>query len=280
MIDLHTHSTASDGTLSPCELVNYAAEKNIGVLALTDHDTIEGLAEATVAAKNAKIQFIPGIELHIAWPTGEFHLLGLGIKSISQELVKIIDLLQKGRKKRNLEIISRMQEAGIDIKITDIKTTNAKTIGRPHIATWMVEQKIVKNHQHAFDRYLAKGRPFFVERKGASLDESIGAITQSGGVPVLAHPLSLYVSWGKMEGVLQNLYERGIQGLEAWHPAARVVECERLEKLARHIGFFITAGSDFHGKTIRPDRAIGKTAGGKTIDDIFWTEELKPALEK
>jgi len=280
MIDLHTHSTSSDGVLSPTELVVYAAKRGVSVLALTDHDTVTGLAEAKQAASKIGITFVPGIELQIQWPTGEFHLLGLGLKTITPELEKIINLLQNGRKNRNLEVFSRMNEAGFDISLKEMmKDYNITTLGRPHIAAWMVDHKVVKNRQQAFDKYLAKGRPFFVERVSASLDESIVAITESGGIPVLAHPLSLYVSWGKIEPVLEDLHERGVEGLEAWHPGAREVECIRLEKLARKLGFFVTAGSDYHGKSVRPDREVGKTAGGHNIEDRFWTDELGPALQ-
>jgi predicted metal-dependent phosphoesterase TrpH len=279
MIDLHTHSTASDGVLAPSELILYAAEKGVSVLALTDHDTINGLAEAKKTAAEIGITFVPGIELQIQWPTGEFHLLGLGLKSIAPELEKIIHLLQNGRKNRNLEVFSRMNEAGFDISMEEmLNDYDIKTLGRPHIAAWMVDHKVVKNRQQAFDKYLAKGRPFFVERVGAGLDESIVAITESGGIPVLAHPLSLYVSWGKIEPVLQDLHERGVEGLEAWHPGAREVECVRLEKIARKLGFFVTAGSDYHGKAVRPDREVGKTAGGHIIENRFWVDELQPAL--
>ncbi|OJF77218.1 MAG: phosphatase [Treponema sp. CETP13] len=281
MIDLHSHSTASDGVFSPSELVNYANKEGITVLALTDHDTIDGLAEAQKTALKTGITFVPGIEIQIQWPTGEFHLLGLSLKSISPTLVKIINLLQKGRKDRNLEIINRMNQAGMDITLEEVsKKYNVSTIGRPHIAAWMVDHGVVKKRQLAFDKYLAKGRPFYVERVGASLDEAIVAIKESGGIPVIAHPLSLYVSWGKIEPILKDIHDRGVEGLEAWHPGARVVECERLEKMAHKLGFFVTGGSDFHGQSVRTDRFLGKTAGNRTIDDRFWLEELQPALQK
>lgn len=279
MIDLHTHSTASDGVLAPSELVAHAVAEGVTVLALTDHDTTKGLEEAKVAASIAGITFVPGIELQVQWPTGEFHLLGLDIKSITPKLQKIIDFLQNARKNRNIEIISRMNTAGINVSIDEIVNTyHVNTLGRPHIAAWMVDNNIVKNRQQAFDKYLAKGRPFHVEKVGASLDECIVAINECGAIPVIAHPLSLYVSWGKIEPVLKDLQERGVEGLEAWHPGARVVECERLEKMARKLGLFVTAGSDFHGKAVRPDRNLGKTAGNQVISDRFWSQELEPAL--
>lgn len=281
MIDLHTHSIVSDGNLKPIELIDYAFEKNISVIALTDHDTYDGNNQASVRAKEKNMVFVPGIELNVQWYSGEFHLLGLGLQNISLSLKEITERLQNSRDERNRTMIKKMKDDGFDVSFEEI-TSMFKTncLGRPHFAEYFVEKKIVKKRQQAFDLYIAKGRPYFVERYGCDLDEAIVAIRDSGGLPVLAHPMSLYLSWGKLPGVLQDLKERGVEGLEAFHPGARVSECLRLEELGKSLGFFITAGSDFHGEKVRADRKIGHTCGGKKIDDRFWFEELKKALAK
>ncbi len=280
MIDLHTHSNASDGLLSPKDLISFAASKSIHTIALTDHDTIAGIPEAQTAAEENNITFIPGIELDIQWPTGEFHLLGLGLKKPSNSLKDIIAFLRKARNTRNEEIVKKMQNLGINFTLEEIiERYDTESLGRPHIADFLVEKNIVKNRQQAFDKYLARNKPLYVPRVGANLDEAIIAIKESGGVPVIAHPLSLYVSWGKIEPVLQDIFDRGVEGLEAWHPGVRVVDAKRLESMAKKIGFFITAGSDFHGENIRVDRKIGKTSGGLKIEDRFWEEELKIHLK-
>jgi len=279
MIDLHSHSTASDGSLSPSELVSYAASKGVTVLALTDHDTLDGLAECGTACKNSGITFVPGVELNIDWPIGEFHLLGLSLKAVSPSLTALLKDLQESRIERNRKIVETMNNDGIPVSFEALsKHYDTKSLGRPHIADFLVKNKIVKTAQQAFDRFLGKGRPYYVGRQGLDLDEAISAIVDSGGIPVLAHPMSLYVSWGKIEPVLTDLFARGIKGLEAWHPGARVAECMRLEEMGRKLGFFITAGSDFHGEQVRKDRKIGHTAGMKKIDNRFWTEELEPAV--
>lgn len=279
MIDLHSHSTASDGSLSPSELVSYAASKGVTVLALTDHDTLDGLAECGTACQNSGITFVPGVELNIDWPTGEFHLLGLSLKAVSPSLTALLKDLQESRIERNRKIVETMNNDGIPVSFEALsKHYDTKSLGRPHIADFLVKNKIVKTAQQAFDRFLGKGRPYYVGRQGLDLDEAISAIVDSGGIPVLAHPMSLYVSWGKIEPVLTDLFARGIKGLEAWHPGARVAECMRLEEMGRKLGFFITAGSDFHGEQVRKDRKIGHTAGMKKIDNRFWTEELEPAV--
>lgn len=271
MIDLHVHTTASDGQYSPSQIIEKAAEKNISVLAITDHDTVAGLEEGKNAAKSHNLTFVQGVELNINYPTGEFHLLGLGLKEISPLLVELLDNLVKNRELRNLQIIEKMREAGVDISLEEMKVHFPDTVlGRPHFAAELVNKKVVKTRQQAFDRFLAKGRPWYVQRVGSNLDEAIIAIKESGGVPVIAHPMSLYLSWGKLPDALQNFYERGIMGLEAFHPGARVTECLRLEELAQKIGFFVTAGSDFHGEKIRADRKLGHTCGGRKIEDEVW----------
>ena len=279
MIDLHSHSTASDGEFSPSELVALAIEKNVNVLALTDHDTFDGIEEGKQAAQNKNITFIPGIELNIQRSRGEFHLLGLGIKEPSTSLIKICKELQEGRLSRNQQIIEKMQQDGFPVNYQELKEMfPTQILGRPHLAAYLVEKKVVKKRQLAFDKYLGKGRPYYVERRAADLYDAIYAIKDSGAVPVLAHPLSLYVSWGKMEETLADLKEAGIEGLEAWHPGTRVGEALRLEEMAKKLGFFVTAGSDFHGPNVRGDRKLGHTTGNRKIEDRFFYEELKPRL--
>ena len=282
MIDLHVHTTASDGQYSPTDIIGKAAEKNIKIIAITDHDTVSGLEEGKIAAKKVGITLVPGIELNIQGGplniNGEFHLLGLGLKQISSSLTDLIEEIINNRLERNQEIIKKIQADGFDLTLEEMEADFPNTVlGRPHFAAELVKKKIVKTRQAAFDKYLAKGRPWYVTRIGADLDDAIEAIKDSGGVPVIAHPMSLYLSWGKLPDALQDFYNRGVQGLEAFHPGARVTECLRLEELGRKIGYFITAGSDFHGEKIRSDRRLGHTCGGKKIEDKYW-EDIKDII--
>ena len=281
MIDLHTHSTASDGTYTPAQLMEYAHARNINAIALTDHDSIDGIIEAQKKARELSMEFIPGIELSIQWPTGEFHLLGPGLQSPSKELLGAIDFLRQERDNRNIKMAQKLQEQGIVITYEEVvEKAGTKTIGRPHFASLMIEKGFIRQRQQAFDQYFAKGRPCYVERTGLDLEDAVKAIKTSGGIPVQAHPLSMYVSWGKMEDTMIDIQMHGVEGLEAWHPGTRVSEAYRLEELARKLGMTATAGSDFHGEKVRADRKIGYTAGKSKIEDKFWYEELKPALEK
>lgn len=279
MIDLHVHTTASDGQYSPSLIIQKASEKNIKVIAITDHDTTAGLEEAKNEGKKLGVTVVPGIEINITFPTGEFHLLGLGLKKTSKSLNNIVENVLKNRTERNLQIIEKINADGVPLSLAELEEDFPDTvIGRPHFAAELVKYKVVKTRQQAFDQYLARGRKWYVPRICTNLDEAIVAIRESGGVPVIAHPMSLYLSWGRLPDFLKDCYEKGVVGIEAFHPGARVTECLRLEELGRKIGFVITAGSDFHGEKIRADRKLGHTCGGKKIDDKYYFQELLRVL--
>jgi predicted metal-dependent phosphoesterase TrpH len=299
MIDLHTHSSASDGDLGPGELVKTAAEKGIRALAITDHDTVSGLAEAEEAARKQGVYLIPGVELEISAGAsglaggerpafgqggasaqnpvvnGEFHLLGLGIRRPSDAFAEALRRQEGARERRNRRVIEIMREAGIAVNYEDIAGfagaaggEGGRIIGRPHFGAFLISRKIVKNQEQAFKRYLGKGRPFYVPKEGLAFREAAVLIHESGGIAVLAHPLSLYVAWGRLPDLFGRLQEEGLDGIEAWHPTAKPRACKRLEELGRSFHLYITAGSDFHGSA-RPDRKLGVTSGGRKIDDSF-----------
>jgi predicted metal-dependent phosphoesterase TrpH len=285
MIDLHTHSRASDGSLNPHELIREAAHRGLRAIALTDHDTIKGLDEAKDEARRQGILFVPGIEIEIEHQgAGEFHLLGLGIGRPSPAFREAVAGLSRRRELRNREILERMHEMGVDATWEELlalargnETQDGGTgsgedagrsLGRPHFAALLVKRGIVKNQEQAFARYLKEGKPFYVPKTGLEFDLAAALIRESGGIPVLAHPKSLYVAWGRLPVLLGELKDRGLAGIEAWHPTAKLRECCRLEELGKKLGLFITAGSDFHGEA-RPDRRLGYTCGGREIEDKF-----------
>ena len=283
MIDLHTHSNASDGSYSPSSLIEEAAKRGISALALTDHDTTKGLEEAAEAARERGVQFIPGIEIEITRKQetlGDFHLLGLGINP-SPEFKAAIEELARLREERNLEMVDRMNKAGIAASYDEVRAMafsmgsktsepehRERSIGRPHFAAFLVKRKLVKNIEQAFFSYLGRGKPFYIPKAGLEFEQAAELIHESGGIAVLAHPMSLYVAWGKLPDFIKNLKDIGLDGLEAWHPIARVSACRRLQELGEKLGLCVTAGSDFHGET-RPGRKLGITAGGKRIDEVF-----------
>ncbi|MCL2192009.1 MAG: PHP domain-containing protein [Treponema sp.] len=275
MIDLHTHSTASDGDLSPQDLVRAAKKRGIGVLALTDHDTLGGLEAAAQEARTQDIGFVPGIEISISWaggegisglgPGGEMHLLGLGLHSPSPGFLAAISELSKRREARNRNILDRMHELSIDATWEEVlEVSGGHSIGRPHFATLLIRRKIVRNQEQAFARYLGIGKPLYVPKVGLAFDQATALIRESGGIPVLAHPMSLFVAWGRLPDLIKALKDRGLMGLEAWHPTTKPKSCRRLEALALDLGLHVTEGSDFHGNAW-PDRKLGCSNKGREI---------------
>jgi predicted metal-dependent phosphoesterase TrpH len=269
LIDLHTHSTASDGSLSPADLVALAAKRGLKALALTDHDTVSGLAEAEAAALEAGIRLVRGVEIEVEWQPGEFHLLGLDLPKAAPGLDAALGFLARKREERNRSIIERMAAAGMDVAWEELAAiSNSAMIGRPHIAQLLVKKRIVKNRQQAFDLYLGKGKAFYESKAAMNLYEGIDLIHKAGGLAFVAHPLSLFVSWTRLSLLFPEWKEAGADGIEAWHPTARRNECARLERMAVEQGFRVSAGSDFHGEP-RPERKLGLTAGDIRIEDRF-----------
>jgi predicted metal-dependent phosphoesterase TrpH len=295
MIDLHTHSNASDGDLSPALLIQEAAKRGLRAVALTDHDTVNGLESAKAEAAAAGIGFIPGIEININWkplsdggispeiyglgPGGEFHLLGLGIRP-SPAFLAAIGELSRRREERNREILDRMRELGIEAEWEDLLAlSGGHSVGRPHFADLLVKLKIVKNRKLAFARYLGAGKPLYVPKEGMEFEEAAALIRESCGFPVLAHPMSLYVAWGHLPDLIQALKNRGLMGIEAWHPTAKAGACRRLWQLARSLGLYVTEGSDFHSAALS-DRKLGCSHKGRQIQDgvLDAIPELLPFL--
>ena len=278
MVDLHTHSTASDGTFSPTELVAEAYKAGISVLALTDHDTVSGVEEAKQAGNRYGVRIIPGIEISVEWYPGELHLLGFGLETENDVLLDLVQYAQGKRQERNRKIIEKFNAEGIPIDMEKLSLiAGGDVVGRPHFAKYLMQEKKVKTLQEAFQKYLAKGRPFYVEKECLSLVESIKAVKAAHGIPVLAHPMSLYLSWAKLPDAVARFKEQGLMGMEAWHSGARYGECIRLQALAEELGLIVTAGSDFHGAN-RKEVRLGHTAHNLPIDDRFYTENLAPAL--
>jgi len=269
MIDLHTHSTASDGALSPGALAAKAAEGGLSAFALTDHDSIAGLPEAEAAATGLGLRFIRGIEIEIAFEPGEFHLLGLDLGPRCEELAAVADRLAASREDRNHAVVELLRSDGVDLRYEELRElAGPGMIGRPHIAELLVRKRVVKRKQEAFDKYLAKGRPYYVRKACVELEAAIRVVHEAGGLAFVAHPMSLFASWKRLRALFEEWKALGIDGVEAWHPTARLVDCERLDAMGREFGFRISAGSDFHGD-VRPDRRLGYTAGQRRIADEY-----------
>jgi len=275
MIDLHTHSDCSDGSLSPTELVRLAATSGLSALALTDHDTVAGLDEALAACRSAHIRFLGGVEFEAAFSPGKLHILGIGLTDWHGRLEHRLIEMREKRTERNKRIIDKMQRAGIEATLADIeKIAVGNVVGRPHFAEFLVQRGLVRTIQEGFDRYLATGKRFYAKRDNLQPAEVVALIREAGGKAVLAHPLSLKVGLRRLAGLIESFKAIGMEGIEAYHANAPLSVAERIAAIALAAGLIVTAGSDFHGD-YRPDRRLGRGAGGRPIGE----EYLKPFLD-
>lgn len=266
-IDLHTHSTCSDGTLSPAELAAHAAEKGLAAFALTDHDTTEGLTEAADAAAAHGIEFVPGIEFSTSWQGHDIHIVGLDILSESAELTEKLQSFRKNRDVRNEEMISLLQAIGdFDITLDSLKADYGQdtVITRAHFGRWLFEHGCVKSISEAFDLYLGDGCSCFVAKKKTRPETAIRLILESGGIPVLAHPLLYHLSMPELEKLTGELKDCGLAAIEAVYSANHGMEENQMRRFARKMGLKISGGSDFHGKN-KPLIEIGCGRGNLKI---------------
>ncbi|BAU22431.1 phosphoesterase [Caldimicrobium thiodismutans] len=279
MIDLHTHSTASDGTYSPSELVHLAKKEGLKALALTDHDTLQGLKEAYETSQVEGLEFLCGVEISIKIEgPGHFHLLGYFLTPEIPSLETTLLSLQKARDKRNKLMLEKLQALGIDITLEELENIAQGEIGRPHFAKLLIQKGVVKTFQEAFDRYLKKGAPAYVPKALLTPEEGINKILQSGGIPVLAHPITLKLNEKELSNYLAKLKELGIKGVEVYYSEHSKTFTEFLYTVAKRLDLLITGGSDFHG-TNKPDIKLGRGFGNLKIPyEVFL--KLKEALEK
>lgn len=265
-IDLHSHSTASDGVLSPTELIREAVRQQIDVLGLTDHDTMAGVPEAQAAADEAGIRFIPGVELNTDAPKGELHILGYCLSYEDEPFQRLLQRRQTGREERAQKMVERLRQIGRIIHMEDVRRiAQGGVIARPHIARALVEAGYANSVGEAFDKYVDEGKPGYVKREGFTAVDAIRSILDTGGVPVLAHP-------GRMadEGYIMPLVEAGLQGIECYYPEHTPEQTARYVKLAGQHNLVITGGSDYHGFALRADRRLGCVATpGDAAERLF-----------
>jgi len=251
-IDLHTHTAASDGTLSPSAIINYARTKGLEALAITDHDTVEGLAEAAAEAARTAFELVPGVEISAQYPQGTLHILGYYMDFTNASFLKDLSVLQDARADRNPRIVRRLQELGLAVTYEEIEAEAVSgLVGRPHFAQVLVKKGYVKDPQQAFDRYLKKGAPAYEEKFRFPVKDAIRMIAQAGGIPVLGHPVTLNCSNLQLETEIGAWKELGLQGIEVYYPEHDHIQTRLYEELARRHNLVATGGSDFHGNMIK-----------------------------
>jgi predicted metal-dependent phosphoesterase TrpH len=258
MIDLHAHTTASDGSLTPTELVALARETGLSALGVTDHDTVGGLAEATEAARGTGLELVPGVELSVDYPHGQFHLLGYFVDFTRGPLLERLQYLQDYRFRRNEKMVELMQQHGLPITMEDIaREAGGKVIGRPHMALAMVRKGLVGSTQEAFDRYLADGRPCHLPKVKLLPADAIALLHSAGAVTILAHPKYLQISdSAELRTELVAFKEQGLDGIEVYYSQHTEAETALYQQFARELDFTISGGSDFHGRS-KPTVKLG-----------------------
>jgi 3',5'-nucleoside bisphosphate phosphatase len=245
--DLHSHSTVSDGALSPTQLVQRAQEQGVTALALTDHDTTAGYGEALAAANNTAVKLIPGIELSASWQGMTFHIVGLAINPDYPALIEATRHLQTVRLERAEKIAEKLEKKRITGALEAVmKAAGDSMITRTHFADFLMSQNHVATQQEAFDRYLAKGKPAYMATIWAELDLAVSWITQSGGIAVLAHPLRYKLTSNWMKRLLAAFKVAGGQGMEVITGRCSADEINTAARYANDFGLAGSVGSDFH----------------------------------
>jgi len=278
-IDLHIHSTASDGTLTPSEILVLAQNLHLGAIAITDHDTLDGSKDALLFGIPSSVKFLTGVEISSEPPppfscAGSFHILGYAVDVDHPDLNHKLSMLRDSRKRRNPKILKLLSRLGIEIALDEVRNLAGDSqLGRPHIAKLMVEKGYVHSIDAAFDEYLGNGKPAYVDRFRFECEETIKAILNAGGIPVLAHPLLLGIKENDiLEDLIAVLTEMGLRGIEVYYPEHTKNLVAYYSRLASHYNLLITGGTDFHGD-IKPEIKMG---GGK--GDFFVPYELYEKL--
>lgn len=277
LTDLHTHSIASDGTISPSEIISIAKNTGLTSIALTDHDTTDGLAEFKESGYKYGIEAIAGVELAAAYKNTELHIVGLFIDYKNKELASDMEYIVNERIERNERMINALNNIGIKISIEELEeNAGGKIITRAHYANVMTEKGYVRNNAEAFGNYIGSGKPGYVKRKTLTPERCIKTILNAGGVPILAHAtlygfnyLDIYTTVGKLKGY-------GLMGMETIYSTYTKKQSREMKKICKHYKLLQSGGSDFHGAN-KPDISIGKGRGNLGIPQEF-AEKMKKAL--
>ena len=273
-VDLHLHSSVSDGVLSPAELVTKAAELDLTVISLTDHDNVDGIAPALKAAeKYPSLVFIPGVEINTDISTGEVHIIGYYIDYTDHELLTALKRLRDSRIERAQKMIRKLSEMGMPIEWERVKMfSGSGSVGRPHIAQALLEKGYIETIKEAFSKYIAFGGPAYVPREKMTPVEAIELITRADGLAVLAHPLGI----SNLDTLLKTLVRTGLTGIEVYYKDYSVEDRESLARLADRYGLIATGGTDYHGLDDDAEMMMGEAGVPSYLaDNLIEMEETR-----
>ena len=261
-IDLHVHSTVSDGTFTPTELVAEAKRCNLSAFALTDHDTIRGFEEAKKASEGSGIEVIPGVEISAAYKKKDIHILGLLIDPNYEPLKRSLDAALLERDQRNAKMAQNLAAGGLDIDIERLTAafSPGTVLTRAHFAKFLLETKQIKSMNEAFEHYLNADGPYYVPREYISPENAIKLIKQAGGIPVLAHPLVYHLPEEELDALIARLKDAGLEGLEVFYSSNTGFDEGIVRRYANKYHLIMTGGSDYHGAN-KPHISMGSGKG-------------------
>ena len=265
LIDLHMHTTHSDGSYTPRDLIRYAKKKGLDCISVTDHDTMSSFEECSDEAKKQGIELVPGIEISAQFEPGTLHILGYFLDRNHPGLRTTLEEIQKARRERNPEIVKKLNELGIPVTYEEVQAeSGGKQIGRPHFAKVLLKKGAVSSLEEAFDRFLGKGKPAYFDKRRLGSAESIRSIRAAGGVAVIAHPKQMKLDEEDLAKELERLVDEGLGGLEVYNSCQNREEAALYKRLAKRFNLFVTGGSDFHGAN-KPDVDLGWLGDGVTL---------------
>ena len=269
-IDLHVHTTASDGTCLPADAVELAARQGLTAIAVTDHDTVLGYNEARAAGERLGIEVIPGIEISTKYDRA-VHILGYYIDPESKSLEPVLNWIVEDRDKRNRKMAEMMAADGLPVSYEMMHERYGAVIGRPHFAEMLVELGLAGSVQDAFDRFVEKGQKYYQPRTILPIDQAVEIVVNAGGVPVLAHPFQYRMDDALLRELIEHCMGFGLRGIECRYTGYDEEKVAYLEALAREYGLIRTGGSDFHG-TNKPHIALGRGLGKLSVPDEYLLE--------
>jgi len=260
-IDLHTHSTASDGTFTPEQLVDYAIEKNLAAIALTDHDTVDGLSAALAHAASRNIEVIPGIELSTEYRGKDVHIVGLFIRHHEPVFRDRLKEFCDSRDNRNIKMAQCLTDAGFPLTVEELASAfPGAVITRAHFARLMLEKGYIRNLNQAFEKYIGDDCPYYVPREKVTPVDGVRLILSAGGVPILAHPLLYKMKEAELDELIVPLKQAGLVGIEAIYPSHAPADEAYVRRLAQKHGLLVSGGTDFHGAN-KPGLDLGSGYG-------------------
>lgn len=271
-IDLHIHTSASDGTCSPGEVVRRAHELGLSAVAITDHDTVSGCAEAAAVGQELGLEAVSGVELTSRYGK-TIHILGYFVRTNSPALTRTLDGIVAERNARNRKMAAMMAADGLAVDYAEMQQRFGASIGRPHFGEVLVELGKAETVQDAFDRYIEKGQRYYLPRKMISIERSVEVIREAGGVPVLAHPFQYRMEESVLRQLIEHCMDHGLLGLECRYSLYNEEQSQYLLRLAKEYGLVPTGGSDFHGSN-KPHIALGSGTGTLSVP-AAWLEGLR-----